>query len=181
MSLSRVAASRDKQNLTKRRIQIAHLCPRNIRCDKELDVSVAENAQDGAPEVPVRQAAPPLEQLGGGLLLARLVFAPREVAVAARVLLLGVALHVPGALVRRQAGEDKDGLDAQFFERAQVALDAGRQAKGQAARGGEERLARRRAVVERLEVVGGIDAQAGVGEDVERERLEVLPLLQVSW
>ena len=142
---------------------MAHLCPCNIRCDKELDVSIAENAQDGAPKVPVRQATPPLEQFRGGLLLTRLVLAPRKVAVATRVLLLGVALHVPSALVGRKAGEDKDGLDAQFFERPEVALDACRQAEGQAAGGGEERFARRRGVVEGLEVVGGIDAQAGVG------------------
>ena len=142
---------------------MAHLCPCNVRCDKEFDVSIAENAQDSAPKVPVRQAAPPLEQFRGGLLLARLVLAPRKVAVATRILLLGVALHVPGALVGRQAGKDKDGLDAQFFERPEVALDARRQAEGQAACGGEERFARRRGVVQGLEVVGGIDAQAGVG------------------
>lgn len=160
---------------------IAHLCPCDIRRDKKFDVSVAENAQDWAPKVPVRQPAPSLEQFRGRFLLARLVFAPRVVAVATCVLLFHIALHVSGALVRRKAREHKYGFDAQFFERAEVALDACGQSERKAARGREERFARLRVVVERLEVIGGIDTEAGVGEDVERERLEVLPLLKVGW
>lgn len=127
------------------------------------------------------QAAPSLEQFRGGVLLARLVFAPREVAVPTRLLLLDVALHVSSALVGRETGEDEHGLDAQFFERPQVALDACGHGEREAARGREERFARRWSVVEGLEVVGRIDAEARVGQDAERERLEVLPLLKVSW
>ena len=110
----------------------------------------------------MRQATPPFEQFRGGLLLARFVFAPRKVAVATRLLLLGIALHVSGALVWGEAGKHKDGLDAQFFECAEVALDAGRQTEGEAARSREERFARWWGVVQGLEVVGGIDSQAGV-------------------
>ena len=159
----------------------AHLCPRNIRCDKEFNVSVAENAQDRAPKVPVRQAIPPFEQFRGGVLLARLVFAPREAAVATRLLLLDVALRVSEALVRGETRKHKDGLDAQFFERPEVALDARRQAERESTGRGEERFARRWGVVQRLEVVGGIDSQAGVRKDVERKCLEVLPVLKESW
>ncbi|KAH9990608.1 hypothetical protein BJV77DRAFT_605598 [Russula vinacea] len=162
MSLLRVQASRDQLTSTEYRYGYAHLCPCNIRCNKEFNVSVAENAQDRAPKVPVRQATPPLEQFRGGLLLARLVLAPRMVAVATRLLLLGIALHVSGALVRCEAGKDKDGLDAQFFERAEVALDAGRQTEREPACGREEWFARWWGVVQGLEVVGGIDSQAGV-------------------
>jgi hypothetical protein len=156
----------------------------------------------------VRQPAPPFEQFRRGLLLARLVFAPREAAIATRLLLLDVPLLLlillvlvllllvlvmlmlrvsaatagaGAALVRCEARKDKDGLDAQFFERAEVALDARRQAEGQSARGGEEGFARRWDVVEGLEVVGRIDAQARVRKDVERKCLKMLPLLKVSW
>lgn len=129
----------------------------------------------------MRQAAPTFEQFRGGFLLARLVFAPREVAVATSVLLFDVALDVSRALVRCKAREDEYGFDAQFFERSEVALDACGHGERKTTRSREERFARWWAVVERLEVVGCIDTEAGVGEDVERERLEVLPLLKVSW
>jgi hypothetical protein len=85
------------------------------------------------------------------------------------------------ALIWGEPRKDKDGLDAQFFERAEVALDACRQTERQSARGCEEGFARRWSVVQGLEVVGGIDAQARVGKDLERKCLEVLPLLKVSW
>jgi hypothetical protein len=88
---------------------------------------------------------------------------------------------VSEAFVRGEAGEDEDGLDAQFFERPEVALDACGQRERKSAGGGQERLPRWRTVEEGLEVVGGINAQAGVGENVERKGLEVLPLLKVSW
>jgi len=159
----------------------AHLCPCNVRRDEELDVSVAENSQYRAPKVPVGQTASSLEQLRGCLLLARLVLAPCEAAVATRLLLLDVALHVSGALVWGEAGKDEDGFDVQFFERSEVALDACGHCKRESTRSGQERFSRGRTVEERLQVVGGINTQAGVGEDVERKRLKVLPLLQVSW
>lgn len=129
----------------------------------------------------MRQPAPSLEQFCGRFLLARLVFAPRMVAVATCLLLFHIALHVSGALVRRKAREHKDGFDAQFFERAEVALDACGQGERETARSREEGFARLRVVIEGLEVIGGIDTETGVGEDVERERLEVLPLLKVGW
>ncbi len=78
---------------------MAHLGPCNIRRDKEFNISVAENAQDWAPKVPVCQAAPTFEQFRGGLLLAGLVFAPGKVAVATCLLLLDITLHVSRALV----------------------------------------------------------------------------------
>ena len=159
----------------------AHLCPCNVRRDEELDVSVAENSQHRAPKVPVGQTASSFEQLRGGLLLARLVLAPRKAAVATRLLLLDVALHVSGALVRGDAGKDEDGFDVQFFESSEVALDACGDRKRESACGSQKRFPRWRTVVERLEVVGGINTQARVREDVERKRLKVLPLLQVSW
>ena len=159
----------------------AHLCPCNVRRDEELDVSVAENSQHRAPKVPVGQTASSFEEFRGGLLLARLVLAPCEVAVATRILLLDVALHVSGSLVRGEAGKYKDGFDAQFFERSEVALDACGQSERKSTRGGQEWFPRWRTVEERLQVVGGINTQAGVRQDVERKRLKVLPLLQVSW
>jgi hypothetical protein len=55
----------------------------------------------------------------------------------------------------------------------QVALDACGHSERKATRGREERFARWWTVVKGLEVVGGIDTEAGVGQDVERERLEV--------
>ncbi len=128
----------------------------------------------------MRQASSTFEQFRGDFLLARLVFAPCEVAVTTCLLLFDVTLHVSMAFVRCKAREDKDGFDAQFFERSEVALDACGHGERKTTRGGEERFARLGIVVERLEVVGCIDAEAGVGEDVERERLEVLPLLKVS-
>jgi hypothetical protein len=125
------------------------------------------------------QTTPPFEQLRGGVLLARFVFAPREVAVATRLLLLDVALHVSGALIWSEAGEDEYGFDAQFFERSEVALDACGQTEGKATGSGQERLVHRWIFVERLEIIGGINAQAGVGEGIEGKRLKVLPLLKV--
>ena len=127
------------------------------------------------------QAASSFEQFRGGLLLARLVLAPSKTAITTRLLLLDVALHVSGALVWGDAGKDEDGFDVQFFERSEVALDACGERKRKSACGGQERFPRWRTVVERLEVVGGINTQARVREDVERKRLKVLPLLQVSW
>ena len=127
------------------------------------------------------QTASSFEQLRGGLLLARLVLAPRKAAVATCLLLLDVALHVSGALVRGDAGKDEDGFDVQFFESSEVALDACGDRKRESACGSQERFPRWRTVVERLKVVGGINTQARVREDVERKRLKVLPLLQVSW
>ena len=129
----------------------------------------------------MRQAAPSFEQFRGGFLLARLVFAPRMVAVTTCILLFAIALHVSRTLIRGKAREHKDRFDAQFFERSEVALDTCRQSERKATRSCEEGFARWWAVVERLEVIGGIDTEAGVGQDVERERLEVLPLLKVSW
>src|SRR6266851_1833765 len=129
-------ASRGQRILTRNRIQVAHLCPCNIRRDEELDISVAENTQDRAPKVPVGQTTSSVEQLRGGVLLARLIFAPREVSVATRLLLFNVALHVSRALVRSEAGKHKDGFDAQFFERSEVALDACGQAERKSASGG---------------------------------------------
>jgi hypothetical protein len=160
---------------------VAHLCPCNIRRDKEFNVSIAENAQDWAPKVPVHQPAPSFEQFRGGFLLARLVFAPRKAAVTTCVLLFDIALHVSRALIRGKAREHKYGFDAQFFERPEVALDTRCQSERKTARSCEEGFARWWTVVERLEVVGGIDTEAGVGQDAERERLEVLPLLKVCW
>ena len=179
--IARQSRSTNQQIPNDRQDTVAHLCPCNVRRDKEFNVSVAENAQDRAPKVPVRQAAPSFEQFRGGFLMARLVFAPRQVAVATCLVLFDIALHVSGALVRGKAREDKDGFDAQFFERPEVALDTCGHGEREASGSREERFARRWTVVERLEVVGGIDAEAGVGQDVERERLEVLPLLEVSW
>jgi hypothetical protein len=72
----------------------------------------------------VSETASSFEQLRGGLLLARLVFAPREATVATRLLLLDVALHMSKAFVWSEARKDEDGFDAQFFERPEVALNA---------------------------------------------------------
>jgi hypothetical protein len=88
---------------------------------------------------------------------------------------------VSRALIRGKAREHKYGFDTQFFERSEVALDTCGQSKRKTARSCEEWFAQWWIVVERLEVIGGIDTEAGVGQDVERERLEVLPLLKVSW
>jgi hypothetical protein len=181
MSLLRVKAQSRSANPNEIQDTVAHLCPCNIRRDKEFNISVAENAQDWTPKVPVRQAVPSFEQFRGGFLLARLVFAPREVAVTTCLLLFYIALHVSGALVRGKAREHEYGFDAQFFERSEVALDTCGQSKRKTTCGCEEGFARLWMVVERLEVVGGIDTEAGVGQDVERERLEVLPLLKERW
>lgn len=177
----RVKASRGQQLPNEIQDIVAHLCPCNIRRDKELDVSVAENAQDWAPKVPVCQAAPSFEQFRGGFLLARLVFAPRLVAVTTCVLLFDIALHVSSALVRGKAREHKDGFDAQFFERSEVTLDTCGQRERKTTRSREQGFARLWIVVERLEVICSINPEAGIREDVERERLEVLPLLKVTW
>jgi hypothetical protein len=96
-------------------------------------------------------------------------------------LLFDIALHVSRALVRGKAREHKYGFDAEFFERSEVALDTRGHSKRKTTCSCEEGFARLWVVVERLEVIGGIDTEAGVRQDVERERLEVLPLLQVSW
>lgn len=88
------------------------------------------------------QAAPSFEQFRGGFLLARLVFAPRKVAVATCVLLFDVALHVSRALVRGEAREHKYGFDAQFFERSEVALDTCGQTERKTTCGREEGFAR---------------------------------------
>lgn len=127
------------------------------------------------------QTASSFEQLRGGLLLARLVLAPCKAAVATRISLLDVALHVSGALIWSETGKYKDGFDAQFFERSEVALDACGHCKRKSTCSGQERLPCWWTVEERLQVVGGINTQAGVRQDVERERLKVLPLMQVSW
>ena len=129
----------------------------------------------------MRQAAPSLEQFRGSFLLARLVFAPRKIAVTTCVLLFDVALHVSRTLVRGNAREHEYRFDAQFFERSEVALDTCCQSERETARSCEEGFARWWAVVEGLQVIGGIDTEARVGEDVERERLEELPLLKVRW
>jgi hypothetical protein len=53
-----------------------------------------------------------IEQFRGCLLLARLVFAPREVSVTTCLLLLDIALHVSEAFVWGDARKDENGLDA---------------------------------------------------------------------
>src|SRR6266566_1021955 len=137
-------ASRDQQipNEIQDTDTVAYLCPCDIRRDKEFNVSVAENAQDWAPKVPVCQAAQSFEQFRGGFFLARLVSAPRKVAVTTCVLLFDIALHVSRALIRGKAREHKYGFDAQFFERSKVALDTCGQSKRKTTRSCEEWFAR---------------------------------------
>jgi hypothetical protein len=110
---TRQAQSRSAHILNRQgqRIQVAYLCPSDIRRDKELNVSVAENAQDWAPKIPMSQSASSLEQFGGGLLLARFILAPCVVALATRLLLLDIALHLSPALVWGEAWKNKNGLD----------------------------------------------------------------------
>ncbi|KAH9975788.1 hypothetical protein BGW80DRAFT_1294615 [Lactifluus volemus] len=110
-------------------LEVDELCPSNIRCDKELNVSVAENAQDLTPEIPVSQTTPSLEQLGGRLLLARFVLGPCKVAVATCLLLFDITLHLSPALVWGKAWENKNRFDVQFFERTKVTLDTGSYSK----------------------------------------------------
>lgn len=56
--------------------------------------------------------------------------------------------------------EDEDRLDAKFFERSQVGLDARREGKRETSGGGEKRFSGGRGVCQVGQVVGCIDAQA---------------------
>jgi len=96
----------------------------------------------------VGQTTPSFEQFRGGVLLARLVLAPRKAAVATRLLLLDVALHVSGALIWGEARKDEDGFDVQFFKRSEVALDACGHCKRKSTCSGQERFPRWRTVEE---------------------------------
>ncbi|KAI0046557.1 hypothetical protein FA95DRAFT_1359653 [Auriscalpium vulgare] len=158
-----------------------HLRPSHIRRNQKLDVPIPEYPQHHAPQVRVREAAAALKEARRGVLLARLVLAPRERAVAHGLALLDVLLRgVPPALVRREPGEDEHGLDAQPLQRAQVRLDARRERERQPARRGEQRLARGRLGGERVQVVRGVDPEARVGEHAQREGLQMLPLGEVA-
>lgn len=68
---------------------------------------------------------------------------------------------------KRETGTDEDGLDAELFKRAQVGLDERGEGERQAAGHGDEGLARRGRAQENLEVMGKVDAEAGVGQGRE--------------
>jgi hypothetical protein len=158
-----------------------HLRPRKIGCDHELHVPVPENAKDHPAEVPLVKTATAFEESERSVLLAGLVLGPCLAAVATRVHLFLVGrINLLDAPARLEAGEDEDGLDPQLLERAEVRLDTSNERERQPAGGSEQRLARGRVLGESVQVVGRVDAEAGVGQRREREGLNQLLVGQVS-
>lgn len=141
----------------------------------------------------MRQIRLAREQPGRLLRIALLVLGPTRFAIGTRVRvhhrLVVHAAHTSTSTSTRaracsaflvgdqEAGEDEDGLDAELLEDPQVRLDLGRQGEREAAGGCEERLGGGGALEEDAEVVRGVDAEPGVAEGGERQRLKVPPLL----
>jgi hypothetical protein len=133
-----------------------------------------EYAQHHPPQIPLRERAPTLEQPRRRVLLARLVLRPGVAPVAARLRLrcggerpgtrVGARVGALEAPVRRETREDEDRLDAQLLEGTEVGLDALGEREREPAGRGQQRLAGGRGVCELGEVVGGVDAEARVGE-----------------
>jgi hypothetical protein len=96
--------------------------------------------QDHPPQIPLRETAPALKKLGGGLLLAGFVLCPSVPPIFARFRLLRVLLLIP--LVREQAREHEDGLYPQPFECAKIRFDALCECEGKSTGGCEKGLSR---------------------------------------
>jgi hypothetical protein len=134
------------------------LSPGYIGRDEKLDISMSEYSQNHPPKVPLLKAASSLEQLSGGVFLARLVLAPGVLPVSASLAVFHVVMIVLHASAWNEAWKDEYGLDAQFFERAQVLLDTLRQREWQTTSSGQQGLARGRIVGQRLKIVRRIDS-----------------------
>ena len=89
--------------------------PGKVRRDKELDIPVPEDTQDHPPQIPLRETAPTLKQLGRGLLLTRLVLRPGIASISTRLKALVVAILLP-SFVWRETREYEDRFDVEFFE-----------------------------------------------------------------
>jgi len=66
------------------------------------------------------------------------------------------------ALLGDEAGKNEDGFDSKLFEGPEVGFDALCEGKGETAGCGEQGLLSRRALVDGLEVVTGVDAEPRV-------------------
>lgn len=101
-----------------------HLCPSNVRCDKELDVSMPKDTKNHAPEIPLRNTIAALKQLDGGILLAGFILGPCLSPVSACLVVFCVMLVLFPSLDRKQARKDKDWLDVKFFEGTKIRFNA---------------------------------------------------------
>ncbi|KZV98807.1 hypothetical protein EXIGLDRAFT_286606 [Exidia glandulosa HHB12029] len=163
-----------------KRCWAAHLGPRVVRGDKELDVPMPEDAEDGAPEVPVGNVCSAFEEPSGLLLAAALVPGPCVAAVADGFSVFCAARSLP-ALVGRETREYEHGFYAQLLECAQVGLDAGRERQREAPRRCQQRFPAGRAVEQVLQVVRSINAQTVVGKRRKWKNLQKLALGEVGY
>jgi hypothetical protein len=140
------------------------LSPRQIWSDDKLDVPVAENTKNHAPEIPLVKTRANLKQFGGGILLAGLVATPAVGPVPACLVLFvdQVWLDVLPALLRDEAGKNEDGFDSKLFERPEVCFDALGEGEGEATSCGEQRLFSGRILVDGLEIVPSVDTESRV-------------------
>lgn len=105
-----------------------HLSPGDIGCDDKVDVTLLEYTENRAPEVPLGDVGSRLEELCGPRRLAAFIAVPGLLTVLTSVgMCMGVRLSLVGGVETR---EDKDRLDVQLFERAQVGLDFGGEREG---------------------------------------------------
>ncbi|KAI0077742.1 hypothetical protein K474DRAFT_1048906 [Panus rudis PR-1116 ss-1] len=129
------------------------------------------------------QPASPLEQFRGRFLLSRLILGPRLPPIPHGLILLVnlLLLKLLPATVRLKSREDKHGLNAKFFERAEVRLDARDQSERQATRGGYKRLTRGRVLGELIQIVACIDTKTRIGKKGKRVCLQVLAFSEIIF
>lgn len=140
------------------------LSPRQIWGDDKLDVPVAENTKNHAPEIPLVETCANLEQFGRSLLLTVFVAAPAIGSVPTGLVLFvdQLRMHMLPALLRDEPGKNEDGFDSKLLKGPKVGFDTLREGEREAASCGKQRLLSRRILVDGLEVVASVDAESRV-------------------
>lgn len=113
-----------------------------------------EYPQHHLPQIPLVKPTPSFKQLSRCIFLTRFVLRPSFPPVSAGVIAFKLLLLLKlSTTVGRETREDEDWLDTEFFENAQVGLDALGQCEGKTASSGQEGLPGRWALGEDVQVV----------------------------
>ena len=80
---------------------------------------MSEYPQHHLPQIPLVNSTSSLEQLGGGILLSRLILGPSVTPISSSIVALELLLLVQfPASVGHESRENENRFDAKFFERA---------------------------------------------------------------
>lgn len=157
-----------------------HLGRSDVRRDNELDAPVSKDPENEPEEIPLLSPREALEDLDRALDATLLVMLPRLALEAAlpRSVDAGLPWRAPG---KRKARADKDGLDVELLERAEVRLDERRQREREPTGGCDEGLAGERGGEQLAKVRRQVDPEPRVGESRERARRDEPALDEVGW